>query len=157
MPGSTAKKRAENPWKYTGTWIRPATRLAIYLRDNFRCVHCGKDLHKSPPHLVTLDHVVPLRRCRHAQPNRPSNLVTACHDCNSHRSHGPITKWTPNVDPSWRPLAITWPKSLIRHAHLRRVRRQTRISIAPFLALAKALTRDNPWPVANIKARKEAR
>jgi 5-methylcytosine-specific restriction endonuclease McrA len=57
-------------------WCRPEKRLAIYLRDGFICVYCGREMSLS------LDHVIP-----HALGggNEASNLVTACKPCNSAR------------------------------------------------------------------------
>ena len=43
--------------KYKGVCIRADLRLAIYLRDSFRCVYCCADLHGAAPSDVTLDHV----------------------------------------------------------------------------------------------------
>lgn len=65
-------------------WIRPSSRLAIYLRDSFRCVLCGKC---TMPAERTLDHVVPRRM---GGSNRPDNLVLACLRCNSSRQDGEI-------------------------------------------------------------------
>jgi hypothetical protein len=56
--------------------------MAIYLRDSFTCLYCGKDMHNSPPSGISLDHLIP----RVVEKNNdPSNLVTACHSCNSAR------------------------------------------------------------------------
>lgn len=65
-----------------GKWIRPEKRLAIYIRDGFCCSYCGKDLRRSNPNNVTLDHVKP----RYAGgTNDAKNLITACKPCNSGR------------------------------------------------------------------------
>jgi 5-methylcytosine-specific restriction endonuclease McrA len=60
-------------------WVRLSTRLAIYHRDGFCCVYCGS---ASEEHGVglTLDHLVSVEL---GGSNDPSNLVTACHHCNS--------------------------------------------------------------------------
>jgi hypothetical protein len=63
-------------------WCRPKKRMAIYLRDSFTCLYCGKDLHHCPSSEISLDHLVP-RVEEHN--NDPSNLITACHTCNSAR------------------------------------------------------------------------
>lgn len=60
-------------------WIRPVKRLAIYIRDNFTCVYCGKNLKNAKPKLRTLDHVLPREL---GGSNRADNLVTACKRCN---------------------------------------------------------------------------
>jgi len=72
---------AKNPSNNGGKWIRPDKRLAIYLRDGFCCVYCGRDLVNHPGEL-TLDHVSP---CNHNEKpdNRARNLVTCCKRCNS--------------------------------------------------------------------------
>lgn len=56
-------------------WIKPAKRLAIYERDQFRCAYCGASGCE-----LTLDHVVSVDR---GGTNDQTNLVTACKSCNS--------------------------------------------------------------------------
>lgn len=63
-------------------WIRPERRLAIYLRDGFRCAHCLRDLRRELAWSITLDHIV--TRVRGGS-NRSDNLVTSCRRCNSAR------------------------------------------------------------------------
>jgi len=57
-------------------WIWPATRRKIYERDGWACVHCGNDRE------LTLDHITPASR---GGSHRPTNLVTACRNCNTAR------------------------------------------------------------------------
>ena len=64
-------------------WIQRWRRLAIYMRDNFCCQYCGKDLKNEKPENVTLDH---LRCYCKGGSNHETNLVTACKACNSSRS-----------------------------------------------------------------------
>jgi 5-methylcytosine-specific restriction endonuclease McrA len=75
---------------YRGVCLRKDLRLAIYLRDSFRCVYCCADLHGAHPTDITLDHV-------HAQvdggSNEPSNLVTACRTCNCSRQDKPLARF----------------------------------------------------------------
>ena len=71
---------------YGMNWIRPDKRLAIYLRDGFRCVYCGESLRDSDPATATLDHLIP--RCEGGD-NDETNLVTACRSCNSTRQDKP--------------------------------------------------------------------
>lgn len=98
-------------------WIRPEKRLAIYLRDEFRCVYCGRDLHRVGPEEINLDHIV----CRsHGGSNDATNLVTACKTCNCSRGDKKLSQW---ADESTR----------------RAVRRQTKRSLIKPLALAKAI------------------
>jgi 5-methylcytosine-specific restriction endonuclease McrA len=59
--------------------ISPVTRLAIYLRDDCRCIYCGHAITKKT---ASLDHVVP--RSLGGATN-PSNLITACFCCNKNR------------------------------------------------------------------------
>lgn len=61
-------------------WIRQEKRLAIYLRDGCACVWCGAAVEDGVQ--LTLDHVVP-----HVNggTNDATNLVTACHRCNTSR------------------------------------------------------------------------
>jgi hypothetical protein len=65
---------------YRGTgWCRNSKRLAIYMRDNFSCMLCGK---QCAAHELTLDHIIP-HGCGGS--NNENNLITACHTCNSTR------------------------------------------------------------------------
>lgn len=75
----TARSRGE--WQGMN-WIRQEKRLAIYIRDGFRCLHCSRSLKKAAPGEIALDHVRPFAKggC-----NCASNLVTSCGDCNKSR------------------------------------------------------------------------
>lgn len=58
-------------------WLAPEVREAIYQRDGRRCVYCGR----TPPEVrLTVDHVTPRQL---GGRDEPSNLVTACRQCNS--------------------------------------------------------------------------
>lgn len=96
-------------------WIRPERRLAIYLRDSFRCLYCCRDLHGADVRDVTLDHVRPGH-----DDHSNGNLVTACRSCNSSRQDKPITRFA-------------GPETV------KDIRRQLRRDVAPFLRLAKAI------------------
>ncbi len=61
-------------------WCRPATRLAVYLRDGMACVWCAAAAEDGAR--LTLDHLRPTAR---GGTNAPTNLVTACFRCNSAR------------------------------------------------------------------------
>ena len=61
-------------------WIRPARRLAIYLRDGLACVYCEDAIEDGA--ILTLDHLKP---CVRNGSNESTNLVTACKRCNSAR------------------------------------------------------------------------
>lgn len=62
-------------------WIRPGKRLAIYLRDGLACCYCGAAVEDEGT-ILTLDH---LRPSSSGGSNSETNLVTACHRCNSSR------------------------------------------------------------------------
>lgn len=51
-------------------------RFQIFQRDGFRCVYCGATARTSQLHI---DHVVPVSK---GGTDQPSNLATACADCN---------------------------------------------------------------------------
>ena len=61
-------------------WLRPAKRLAIYLRDGLACCYCDQAVEDGAK--LTLDH---LRPHFGGGSNAATNLVTACHVCNSSR------------------------------------------------------------------------
>ena len=75
---------------YKGVCIRKDLRLAIYLRDSFRCVYCCQDLHGAHPTDITLDHV---KAQADGGGNLASNLVTACRSCNCSRQDKPVSKF----------------------------------------------------------------
>jgi len=107
------KKSVDRP---KGQWIRTDLRLAIYLRDEFHCVYCGKNLHGiNDPQELTLDHVKPWSL---GGKNTPSNLVTACRHCNCSRGAKKLTEYA--------------------DAHTKKaIKRQTARSINKFRKLAK--------------------
>jgi 5-methylcytosine-specific restriction endonuclease McrA len=74
--------------KKGGKWLPAATRLAIYLRDDFTCQYCGRYMKHAAPRDLTLDHLV----CHEdGGLDVPSNLVSCCKSCNSKKGR---TKWT---------------------------------------------------------------
>jgi hypothetical protein len=76
--------------EYKGVVCRKDLRLAIYLRDSFRCVYCCRDLHGAHPSDITLDHVV---ANADGGGNEPANLITACRHCNCSRQDTPISRF----------------------------------------------------------------
>lgn len=67
--------------KNGGKWITQENRLAIYVRDNCKCVYCGSSEDLS------LDHIV----CHsHNGSDSHNNLVTCCRSCNSKRGNKSI-------------------------------------------------------------------
>jgi len=113
----TERKRLHSPDQPVGRWIRPEKRLAIYLRDGFRCLLCDRDLHGAAPRDVTLDHVI----CRtDGGSNEASNLYTCCLSCNSARSSRPLGKY-------------------VGAPGMKRIRRHLARDLKRFVVMAKAL------------------
>lgn len=81
-PSKPKQKRSKHPAANGGKWLRPAKRLAIYLRDNFRCSYCGKNLAGIPAALRSVDHVVPIAL---GGTNDATNLITCCKRCNDRK------------------------------------------------------------------------
>ena len=64
------------------SWISPAERLGIYIRDSYLCCYCFADTKDYPQYLRTLEHVV----CRtFGGTDTADNLVTCCSSCNGKR------------------------------------------------------------------------
>lgn len=97
--------------------IRKSLRLAIYIRDGFKCVHCQKDLRTSKPAELSVDHVV----CKsHGGTDTADNLVLACTSCNAKRQDKTLLEF---ADRNGR----------------RRVYRRLLKPIAPYRAIARDL------------------
>lgn len=76
--------------KQGSKWISKPARLAIYIRDGFTCLYCGRDLRNAKREEITLDHLDP--RCSTLCPRArrdPKRLITACRSCNSSRQDTP--------------------------------------------------------------------
>lgn len=73
-------------------WCRQDLRLAIYLRDGAACVWCGASIEDGAQ--LTLDHLTPRES---GGGNEPSNLVTACHLCNSRRGKRSVEEFAEAV------------------------------------------------------------
>jgi hypothetical protein len=82
----SAGKDRQGKAQAAGCWIRKERRLAIYIRDSFRCAYCGCDLRHAAPADITLDHLLPRSTGGN---NESTNLVTACRSCNSARQDKP--------------------------------------------------------------------
>ena len=87
----SAKNDQRRGWQ-GGKWCRPATRLAIYLRDGLACAWCGATVEDGV--VLTLDHLVP---DLNGGTNAPTNLVTACRRCNSARGTRSIPRFAAAV------------------------------------------------------------
>jgi 5-methylcytosine-specific restriction endonuclease McrA len=73
--------------KNGSNWCNRVTRIAVYLRDEFKCVYCGKKLqntHQYRSNIATLDHFVPRID---GGTNHSSNLVTSCKQCNEFKGN----------------------------------------------------------------------
>lgn len=64
--------------KFGSKWIRKEKRLAIYMRDGFRCIYCNRHFERMKDRLQ-LDHLIPWSK---GGTNDESNLVTCCKPCN---------------------------------------------------------------------------
>ncbi|NKT91768.1 hypothetical protein GS854_01625 [Rhodococcus hoagii] len=87
-------------------------RYEILRRDNHACRYCGA---AAPDVKVVVDHVVPVAL---GGSDEPSNLVTACWDCNSGKSASPAD--APVVD-DVRQKAVVWASAIEAAAEARRV------------------------------------
>ena len=78
-------------------WIRPAKRLAIYLRDGLSCVYCGASVEDADgaTKILTLDHVMPRKL---GGSNEARNLVTACLSCNLAKGDKRLSEWLDRRD-----------------------------------------------------------
>lgn len=66
-------------------------RFEIFKRDKFTCVYCGR----TPPAVVLeVDHMNPVAA---GGGDEPSNLFTACEDCNAGKSDRPLGDALPEV------------------------------------------------------------
>ncbi len=74
-----------------GQWIRTEKRAAIYERDNWECVYCGRgprdrrDLRQAQV-ILSLDHLTPRSE---SGDNSARNLVSCCLSCNGSRGARP--------------------------------------------------------------------
>lgn len=108
-------------------WIRQEKRLAIYLRDGCACVWCGATVESGAQ--LTLDHVVGHAK---TQNNSETNLVTACHRCNTSRGTRSAAKFSGIV-------AAYLNHGVVGAEILKGVRRAQSRVLKPFLAEAKEL------------------
>ena len=121
----TRKRTTKNgQFQPKGCWIRPEKRLAIYLRDEFRCVYCLRDMHGVQPQNITLDHLNPRSNGGH---NHERNLVTCCRWCNSEKQ---AKRWLAYVRRHWH---------FCEEDIVERVRFHRRRELKPYLELARSI------------------
>lgn len=108
-------------------WCRQDFRLGVYLRDGCACVWCGASVEDGAQ--LTLDHLTPREE---GGGNEPSNLVTACHLCNSRRGSRSITAFAKAVA-GYVNHGVTATEVLLN------ISRLIRQDLKPFRAEAKAL------------------
>jgi len=78
LSDSSRKAKGKRKHLAHGEWIRREKRIAIYIRDEWKCLYCGKALEGlADGQEVTLDHLA------EDGGNHESNLVTACKACNT--------------------------------------------------------------------------
>lgn len=101
-------KKPKTPVKFS--------RQNIYIRDNYRCQYCGREL---PPDKLTWDHVIPRARGGKAE---WENIVTCCMECNR-RKGGKLPSETSMKlikkahKPEWLPaLKITLGLKVMPHS-----------------------------------------
>ncbi len=109
-------------WRREHDWT--AARNAAVRRDDHTCRHCGAS---APEAKMTVDHVIPVAL---GGSNDPTNLVTACSDCNAGKSSSTAnSQVVEDVDMK----AAQWAKAMEIVAHGRRVEREERLMTLDFL------------------------
>ncbi|MDP3952616.1 HNH endonuclease [Microbacterium sp.] len=90
-------------------------RFEIFRRDNHTCRYCGS---ASPDVPLTIDHVVPVALGGN---DEPSNLVTACTDCNAGKSSSnPDAPIVDDVEQN----ALLWSRAMERAAQIQAAQRE---------------------------------
>lgn len=80
---ATADRHSKSNGQGQGmNFVRPEKRIALYVRDGLACAYCGSGIEDGTK--LTLDHLV---AHSHGGSNHATNLVTACHKCNSSRGN----------------------------------------------------------------------
>lgn len=135
------------------TWVRPSTRAALYTRDQWCCAWCGAgiDTHGlcPAPRIVVPDLVLTLDHLRPAcigGTNAPSNLVTACWECNNDRGAASALAFLAWLDAMGRD-ALAARRRIVRRGELSPAHR----------ALGLALDKERPLWYARLKARSRRR
>jgi CRISPR/Cas system Type II protein with McrA/HNH and RuvC-like nuclease domain len=126
--------------KHGSKWISRQLRLAIYHRDGCSCVYCGESLGDEVE--LTLDHIIP-RSVK--VDNTPSNLVTACRQCNTVRGDRDFAEFV---------VAVAMLNKVTVQQVMGHIEKQLALDIKPFLAEAKTIIARSPsWKLALEKAK----
>jgi hypothetical protein len=123
---TTKTARSEGKWQGMN-WLRPAKRLAIYLRDGLACAWCGQGLESGT--IFTLDHLKPHSK---GGSNHETNLVTCCKHCNDSRGKRTQREFAEGV-------AAYLNHGVKAEDILGHVRRTSARSLKPFVSQAKEL------------------
>lgn len=111
-----------------GKWLRPTTRRAILLRDDFRCVYCTRSRCEHPGLRLTIDHYQPVEA---GGSNEPSNLHAACIQCNSQKQGKLPRDW-------WAQLRARGVPAQEVERRQRRAARRRAVDLAPYRVVARA-------------------
>jgi hypothetical protein len=123
-------RKANGKFINGGKWITRKRRLAIYLRDGFKCVYCTADLTQASPREITLDHIKP--RCKGGS-HKAKNLLTACVQCNSQRGSNTIEAF----------LKTLYTRKVYRDRCVSRIAWSRAMSIKSYLPLASDIISGN--------------
>lgn len=116
IKGRKAPRKLSDHQPKSSAWLRPERRLALYIRDGFRCLACHQDLREAKPADVTLDHLLSKSeydalseetREEFGSVHASHNLVTMCRSCNSARKDTPWTQWY-SIDAQARVIAARY-------------------------------------------------
>lgn len=82
--------------------MKPKLRFSIFSRDQYTCQYCGR---RPPEVKLHVDHVISRND---GGSDHPSNLVTACQDCNLGKSSTSllVEELQPITPPTFRRLAL---------------------------------------------------
>ena len=87
-------------------WLfyRNRLRFAVLRRDNFTCQYCGRSVQTGVE--LTIDHLTPLSL---GGSYEPSNLVTACQECNQGKADDLLSDIEREILKHPRALFADWP------------------------------------------------
>ena len=75
-----------------------AVRRAVFKRDGFRCVECGK------AGRLEVDHIVPMQREPGQDPYDPNGLQTLCRSCHVAKTAAENRREPTPAEAAWREL-----------------------------------------------------